>query len=373
MTAHNPATIESVRKLLTTPSAGTLPEDPKPTALTGPQADMLNQLIAHFSSPGFRPQEKTLDSKGREKLKAGGPLTSWEVCSQLNREALVRCLRADKWELAKCKARLEDTIVWRRSLSGDGIDIEEQALIIRNEAQCGKMFTLGFDKVGRPIVHMRPRHQSTGPSGNRFPLAFWLIDRAIDLMPPGVESILLVIDLSGPQESPSAKQQKEFVRTLGAHYCERLGQALVVNMPTIFVWVLKLLKPLIDPVTFAKAVVDKADPLVFAPAEQLDSPAGGSNGYDFDIATYWPALTSECTRRRYARLDEWVKMGKTVGSSELKDPSQTYRSSSSASQSSASTSLAPSTAGTSAHPDSVCTHDTSAREPIPQALVAVSQ
>ncbi|KAI9602794.1 hypothetical protein H4Q26_002094 [Puccinia striiformis f. sp. tritici PST-130] len=139
-------------------------------------------------------------------------------------------------------------------------------------------------------------------------------------------------------------------------------------MPTIF-----LLKPLIDPVTFAKAVVDKADPLVFAPAEQLDSPAGGSNGYDFDIATYWPALTSECTRRRYARLDEWVKMGKTVGSSELKDPSQTYRSSSSASQSSASTSLAPSTAGTSAHPDSVCTHDTSAREPIPQALVAVSQ
>lgn len=43
----------------------------------------------------------------------------------------------------------------------------------------------------------------------------------------------------------------------------------------------QLLKPVIDPVTFAKAVVDKADPLKFAPAEQLDSPAGGTNGYDF--------------------------------------------------------------------------------------------
>ncbi|KAA1087181.1 hypothetical protein PGT21_024460 [Puccinia graminis f. sp. tritici] len=380
MTATNTTTIESVCKLLTTPSAGTQPEDPKPVSLNVAQTEMLNRLIGHFSAEGFRPQERTVDSKGKEKVKAGAPLTAWEACSLLNREALLRCLRADKWDLAKCQARLEETIIWRRSLGGDGIEIEGQAATLKTEAESGKMFTLGFDNIGRPIVHMRPRNQTsgTGGSGHRFPLAFWLIDRAIDLMPPGVESILLVIDLAGPQESPSVKQQKDFVRTLGAHYCERLGQALVCNMPTLFVWVLKLLKPVIDPVTFAKAVVDKADPLKFAPAEQLDSPAGGTNGYEFDIESYWPALTLECGQRRRARLEKWVKLGKKVGSSELEDEPAGQRASSSSSVSSASTtysvSMAPSTASTSAPADSsTCTLPEIAHGPAPQALVAVSQ
>ncbi|OAV99299.1 hypothetical protein PTTG_06766 [Puccinia triticina 1-1 BBBD Race 1] len=385
MATPNVTTVECVRRLLTTPSPGTQPEDPKPATLTAVQTEMLDRLIGHFSAPGFRPREKTVDGKGKEKLQDGGPLTAWEACSLLNREALLRCLRADKWELAKCQARLEETIVWRRSLGGDGIEIEEQAATLKTEASSGKMFTLGFDNIGRPIVHMRPRHQSTGTSGHRFPLAFWLIDRAIDLMPPGVESILLVIDLAGPQESPSVKQQKDFVRTLGAHYCERLGQALVVNMPTLFVWVLKLLKPVIDPVTFAKAVVDKADPLKFAPAEQLDSPAGGTNGYDFDIESYWAALSVECTHRRRARLAEWERLGKKVGSSELDVPSMGYRASSPVSVSSTSTagsfSMAPSTVGTSAPtepstcpPDSsTCTLPDISLGPAPQPLVAVSQ
>ncbi|PLW29140.1 hypothetical protein PCANC_22415 [Puccinia coronata f. sp. avenae] len=379
MTTTNATSIEQVQKLLTTPNPGTQPEDPKPAVLTDSQTEMLNQLIGHFSAADFRPQERVTDGKGREKVLAGGPLSNWETCSLLNREALLRCLRADKWELAKCQTRIEETIVWRRSLGGDGIEIEEQAAAIKNEAQSGKMFTLGFDNIGRPIVHMRPRHQTKGSSNNRFPLAFWLIDRAIDLMPPGVESILLVIDLAGPQESPSVKQQKDFVKTLGAHYCERLGQALVVNMPTLFVWVLKLLKPVIDPVTFAKAVVDKADPLKFAPAEQLDSAAGGTNGYEFDIANYWPALTSECTRRRHARLDEWVKSGKTVGSSELDDLSFSQQASSptcdsSASSSISSVNMAPSTTSTqsaSADP-SPCNIPVIPHGSTPQPLVAVS-
>jgi hypothetical protein len=165
----------------------------------------------------------------------------------------------------------------------------------------------------------------------------------------------------------------------------------------------QLLKPVIDPVTFAKAVVDKADPLKFAPAEQLDSAAGGTNGYEFvstnvdkaaakgklepddidlkiqDIANYWPALTSECTRRRHARLDEWVKSGKTVGSSELDDLSFSQQASSptcdsSASSSISSVNMAPSTTSTqsaSADP-SPCNIPVIPHGSTPQPLVAVS-
>lgn len=308
-----------IRKLLTSPSSGTQPKDPKPAELTDKQTELLNRLIAHFSSPDFLPPERSTDAKPKDKSKVGLPLTEWEKCSLLNREALVRCLRADKWDLSKCQARIQETIAWRRDCGCDGIGIAEHADLIKAEAQAGKMFTLGFDNLGRPIVHMRPRYQSSATTNNRFPMAFWLIDRAIDLMPPGVESVLLLIDLAGPQESPSVKQQREFVRTLGAHYCERLGQALVVNVPTLFVWFLKLLKPVIDPVTFAKAVVDKADPLKFAPAEQLDACLGGTSGFEFDISTYWPVLVMECTRRREERLDNWIRSGKSIGASELAD------------------------------------------------------
>lgn len=52
-------------------------------------------------------------------------------------------------------------------------------------------------------------------------------------------------------------------------------------MPTLFVWALKLLKPLVDPVSYAKAIFDQPDALIVAPPEQLDNTLGGNNGYTF--------------------------------------------------------------------------------------------
>ncbi|KAH9810335.1 CRAL-TRIO domain-containing protein [Melampsora americana] len=303
-----------VQALLTTPTHGTQP-DPKPHELSESQTKILEQLIEHFSSPDLKlPTHLPISSATEESRKA---LSHWEKCSLLNREALVRCLKADKWELERCLKRVQETIVWRRECGADTVEIDPQeASVIRTEAETGKMFVLGYDNFARPIVHMRPRFQNTTVTPMRLQFSFWLIDRAIDLMPLGVESVLLLIDLSGPQETPALKQQREFVNILSAYYCERLGQALVLNMPKLFVWVLRLLKPLIDPVTYNKAVFDQPDPLKSAPAEQLDATLGGTNGYTFDIESYWPALMTECQSRRRQRLEQWISTGKTVGSSE---------------------------------------------------------
>lgn len=303
-----------VQALLTTPTPGTQP-DPKPHQISETQSKILDQLIDHFSTPDLKlPCSLPISSATEESKKL---LSDWEKCSLLNREALVRCLKADKWELERCLKRVEETIVWRRECGADEVEIDpKQATAIRAEAETGKMFVLGYDKFARPIVHMRPRFQNTTISPMRLQFSFWLIDRAIDLMPLGVESVLLLIDLSGPQESPALKQQREFVNILSAYYCGRLGQALVLNMPKLFVWVLRLLKPLIDPVTYGKAVFDQPDPLKCAPAEQLDDTLGGTNGYTFDIESYWPALMNECQSRRHQRLEQWISTGKKVGSSE---------------------------------------------------------
>ncbi|MBW0503493.1 hypothetical protein O181_043208 [Austropuccinia psidii MF-1] len=333
----NPSKIEHVQKLLTNFLPDINPKDPQSTStLDSHQTQTLKQLISHFNSSDFSLPNNLADHKAKEKPRTKKRdnsdddalnstkseksnvfrLTQWEICSQLNEEALLRVLRADKWDLEKSKARIEETIVWRRECGCDELDFTNLAADLRQEAETGKMFVLGFDNLNRPIVHMRPRFQNSNVGPKRFAFAFWLIDRAIDLMPRGVESVCFIIDLAGPQESPSLKQQREFVRTLSSHYCERLGQALVINMPTLFVWFLKLLKPVVDPVTFAKAVFDKANPLDFAPAEQLDSSVGGTNGYEFDIETYWPALLDECLKKRQQRLERWTAQAKQVGSSE---------------------------------------------------------
>ncbi|EGG10832.1 uncharacterized protein MELLADRAFT_76808 [Melampsora larici-populina 98AG31] len=303
-----------VQALLTTPTPGTQP-DPKPHQISESQTKILDKLIEHFSSSDFKlPTSLPISSATEESKK---PLSDWEKCSLLNREALVRCLKADKWELERCLKRVEETIVWRRDWGADTVEIEpQQASAVRAEAETGKMFVLGYDKFARPIVHMRPRFQNTSISPMRLQFSFWLIDRAIDLMPLGVESVLLMIDLSGPQESPALKQQREFVNILSAHYCERLGQALVLNMPKLFVWVLRLLKPLIDPITYSKAIFEQPDPLKSAPGEQLDDTLGGTNGFTFDIESYWPTLMNECQSRRSQRLAQWTSTGKKVGSSE---------------------------------------------------------
>ncbi|KAG0150393.1 hypothetical protein CROQUDRAFT_104312 [Cronartium quercuum f. sp. fusiforme G11] len=306
----SPSTISSVQKLLTTLTPGTEPT-PTPHVLTESQTTSLNKLINHFSESNLKLPILISNHETKKSL------TDWEKCSLLNREALIRCLKADKWDTEKCIKRIEDTIIWRRDCGADQILIdEEQAAIVKSEAETGKMFVLGYDKLARPIVHMRPRFQNTSVTPMRLQFTFWLIDRAIDLMPLGVDTVLLMIDLQGPQESPAYKQQREFVKILSAYYYERLGQALVLNMPTLFVWVLKLIRPVVDPVTYAKAVFDQPDPLNVAPADQLDDTLGGTNGYVFDIKTYWPALMNECQRRRNERLERWISTGKSIGSSE---------------------------------------------------------
>ncbi|WAQ81948.1 hypothetical protein PtA15_2A261 [Puccinia triticina] len=41
-----------------------------------------------------------------------------------------------------------------------------------------------------------------------------------------------------------SRAERRYTTTLGAHYCDRLGEALVVNVPTQYVWVLKVCTPL---------------------------------------------------------------------------------------------------------------------------------
>jgi hypothetical protein len=77
----------------------------------------------------------------------------------------------------------------------------------------------------------------------------------------------------------------------------------------------KLITPFIDPLTREKLKFNE-DIRQYVPPEQLWKEFGGDVDFDYDHATYWPALLKVCEERRAERKARWEKAGKQYGESE---------------------------------------------------------
>ena len=55
----------------------------------------------------------------------------------------------------------------------------------------------------------------------------------------------------------------------------------------------------------------------YVPAEQLWTEFNGNLEFDYDHATYWPALQKMCAEKREAKYQRWVAGGEQIG--ELED------------------------------------------------------
>ena len=79
-------------------------------------------------------------------------------------------------------------------------------------------------------------------------------ERAIDLMLPGQESLVCLVDYNSTtlRNSPSISNGRKFLNIVQNHYVERLGRAIVVNLPTLLNFFFKGISPFLDPVTKEK-------------------------------------------------------------------------------------------------------------------------
>lgn len=93
------------------------------------------------------------------------------------------------------------------------------------------MYFSGFDKTGRPIWIMRPRLENSKNAERQIKHIIFSLERAIRLMPAGVENISIIVDFKDASSghSPSVATCKKFLDILGNHYPERLGKAFVVS------------------------------------------------------------------------------------------------------------------------------------------------
>jgi hypothetical protein len=166
-------------------------------------------------------------TKGKE-----GPVTENEIF-WLTRECILRYLRATKWNTADAEKRLLATLTWRREYGVEDLTGDH----ISPESETGKQFIVGWDIAGRPCHYLNPGRQNTEPSPRQVQHLVFMLERVIDIMIPGQETLALLINFKTSKTrsntAPGLSQGREVLNILQTHYPERLGRALIINSMSI--------------------------------------------------------------------------------------------------------------------------------------------
>ncbi|MCJ1453168.1 hypothetical protein MMC28_003514 [Mycoblastus sanguinarius] len=243
------------------------------------------------------------------------PLQSLTESEQLwlTHECLLRYLRASKWNEKQAVDRLRSTLVWRREY---GVETHT-AEYISEENETGKQVILGYDNEGRPCLYLNPHKQNTKGQEKQVQHLVFMLERCVDLMPAGQETLSLLVNFkeSRKGQNASAGQGRQVLNILQNHYPERLGTACVKNVPWIIWGFFKLINPFIDPLTREKLKFDE-DLRKIVPPEQLIKAYDGDVEFEYDHKAYWPALIGLADQRRAEMREKWVEGGKKIGESE---------------------------------------------------------
>ncbi|KAL8913292.1 MAG: hypothetical protein Q9171_001856 [Xanthocarpia ochracea] len=231
----------------------------------------------------------------------------------LTRECILRYLRATKWDVHQAGLRLQSTLTWRQEYGLENHTPE----YISPENATGKQVLTGYDIAGRPCLYLNPGRQNTERSNKQVEHLVYMLERTIDLMPAGQENLSLIINFDkklGGERLP-LWQGKQVLNILQSHYPERLGRALVINIPWIVQPFFKLINPFIDPATREKLKFDQ-DLRLFVPPAQLLKTHGGDVDFVYEHEVYWPALNELAAKKRAVMVERWEAAGKKIGESE---------------------------------------------------------
>lgn len=224
-------------------------------------------------------------------LPESDPYYKWELRWLNKSDTIPRYMRAAKWKMNDAQKRIKGTLEWRREFKPDLIPPDE----VKVESETGKIVLNGFDKDGRPIIYMRPGRENTVTSPRQLRHLVWWLERAKDMMPPGQESLVIMVDYKTAtlRTNPSISTAIKVLGILQQHYVETLGRAIIINLPMILNFFYKGIAPFLDPVTRDKMRFNP-DVTELIPRSHLDSEFGGDYEYEFDYESYWKQIVDHC-------------------------------------------------------------------------------
>ncbi|SCU86453.1 LANO_0C08042g1_1 [Lachancea nothofagi CBS 11611] len=326
-------TVDKSRLIPTETPIAELPasiQPPPGPKLSSEQQAKYVEVLRHFQEPDLKvpTQEKPKNSSGDDGDEASMTAISVNERAWLTRECFLRYLRATKWDVTDCIARITLSLAWRRQFGIDQFGEENgdalKASMVAEEEETGKQLVLGFENDARPILYLKPGRQNTKTSHRQVQHLVFMLERVIDFMPVGQDSLALLIDfkdhpdvpkVTGGSKIPPIGVGKEVLHILQTHYPERLGKALLTNIPWLAWTFLKMIHPFIDPLTREKLVFD--EPFIkYVPEDQLEMPYGGLLDFTYKHNIYWPKLLEIASSKRSHYLSRFEKFGGKVGLSE---------------------------------------------------------
>ncbi|RLN22669.1 hypothetical protein C2845_PM07G33460 [Panicum miliaceum] len=168
---------------------------------------------------------------------------------------LRRFLRARDHNVDKAAAMLLKYLKWRREVAPDGFVPEER---VRRELAQDKACMGGADRSGRPIlVGFMARHYSADRDLAEFKsFVAYFFDKICARIPIGQEKFLAIVDVKGwGYANCDVRAYLAAIEIMQNYYPERLGKALMINVPYIFMKVWKtMIYPFIDTNTRDKFV-----------------------------------------------------------------------------------------------------------------------
>lgn len=322
---------EKVYLPFSSPSEGS--HVPEEKSLSTEEHEKYLTVYRHFAADGLKVPITEANHKDQDASKFTA-LTDAER-AWLTRECFLRYLRATKWVVKDAVARIELTLAWRREFgiasnatteaarteedkAGDGLIVTSE--LCSPENVTGKEVILGFDNDARPCLYLKPGRQNTKPSTRQVQHLVFMLERVIDFMPSGQDSLALLIDFKDHGATggkiPPVGVGRQVLHILQTHYPERLGKALLTNIPWYAWTFLKVIHPFIDPLTREKLVFDEPFP-EYVPVEQLDKDFGGHVNFEYDHEKYWDEMVKMAEIKKQKYLARFVEFGAMVGLSEV--------------------------------------------------------
>jgi len=291
---------------------------PPPQKLSEKERAEYDRVLAHFSNPDY-----VLPGTDAEKGFLMEEERMW-----LSYECILRFLRATKYDPSECIKRLEGALKWRRDFGLYSLVTSE---LVEAEAATGSMFLYGYDFQGRPVVYYYPSKRTTKDDLQQIQFIFWIIERAIELMVPGVETVTFMVDFADEAQHPSFYVTRQTLYIMQTHYPEHIGTIAVIRSPWLLSTFWKLVIPLFDSYTRSKVLFasvsdedglwrtaearDRGEPdAMLATSGQLVSEGfAGSVPFEHEHAVYWPALLAMCEGRKKELSQVWRQLGGVAG------------------------------------------------------------
>ncbi|KEP64872.1 UNVERIFIED_CONTAM: CRAL/TRIO domain-containing protein [Hammondia hammondi] len=270
-------------------------------------------------------------STSKEEEKKSTPQVTalqWEELLWVDDDLLLsRYLRSYGWDVAEAHRQLMRTLAWRRERKPQSICPAD----VIDVAQKGSIYRRGFDSAGRAMVYFKPGRDPGTSSASSQQHILYTVERAMQSLDrlQGRDQLVFLIDFNGwgISQIPNTEVSMEIVSILNDHYTDVLAEAYIVDAPSYFDAVWRLVSLMVHPETAKKVLFlssrnpDHVEELRRKiPPGYLESCIGGDCELDYEHDAYWEeeqkqfAAFADARREALQRLQAEERLQRRVRS-----------------------------------------------------------